>query len=252
MLDPTVLASINLHAVLRNLEDLTELDQEAREALSGHNCAIRFSVPGVDRLTLAFSDGRCQATRGEDAPCTMNLRFSSPTHLNLMIDGKKNPLPTKGFRSIGFLKNNFTKAADILTSYLRPDPERLKSDPAFFETATILLANTALFAASEVANLDPAGKALLAKIETGAINVTAADSYAVSLTKTDRLTTTKGARSDARAFMEFDSLEAAGGVLRGELDGFVLIGKGQMGFRGRVPMIDNLNKLLLRVSAYIG
>lgn len=181
----------------------------------------------------------------------MNLRFSNADHLNLMIEGKKNPLPTKGFRSIGFLKRQFAGAADLLSMYLRPDIKRLKSDPDFFRMATVLFANTAFYAAAEVANLDPVGQALLAKIEPGSINVTAGDDFQVCLTNDNGLSVRQGSSAAAKAFMSFDSLETLGGVLRGELDGFVCIGRGQMSFKGRIPMIDNLNKLLLRVEAYL-
>lgn len=181
----------------------------------------------------------------------MNLRFSNADHLNLMIEGKKNPLPTKGFRSIGFLKRQFADAASLLSMYLRPDPKRLKSDPDFYQTATILFANTAFYAAAEVANLDPVGQALLAKIEPGSINVMVGDDYRLCLANDNGLSVKQGLSDEAKAYMSFDSLETAGGVLRGELDGFVCVGRGQMAFKGRIPMIDNLNKLLLRVEAYL-
>lgn len=108
MINQKVLASINLHAVLRNIEDLIRLSPETLKLLPDKRLAIRFSVPGIDKLVLEFSEKDCRAMRGDDVPYNMNLRFRDAEHLNLMIEGKKNPIPTKGFLRIGFLKNEFT------------------------------------------------------------------------------------------------------------------------------------------------
>jgi len=100
----TVKASINLHAILRNMEDLCRLDDASAEAVGDRHVSIRFSVPEIDRLVLTFRDQSCHAGRGDEIPYNMNLRFSSPEHLNLMVEGVKNPIPTKGFSTSGFSK----------------------------------------------------------------------------------------------------------------------------------------------------
>lgn len=252
MIDQKVLASINLHAVLRNIEDLVRLCPEASQFLPDKSLAIRFSVPGLDKLVLNFSDTTCQALRGDDVPYNMNLRFSNPEHLNLMVEGKKNPLPTKGFTHIGFLKNQFTALAELLTDYLKPDPERLKTDLEFNHKSTELTAYTAFYALSEIGNIDVIGKLNAGRIEDGVINVEVKDGPSLHIIKEkDHLTTVKGKHVNARAFMYFDSVETAGGILTGALDSYAAIGSGKLAFRGRIPMIDNLNKLLTQVSAYL-
>lgn len=252
MKNEKVLASINLHAVLRNIEDLIRLCPEASKYLPDKSLAIRFSVPDIDKLVLEFADGKCRAHRGEDAPYNMNLRFSDAEHLNLMIEGKKNPLPTKGFTRIGFLKNEFTDLADLLTAYLKPDPKRLQEDETFRHKSTELTAYTAFYALSEVGNVDPIGRLNAGRIEDGAINVEIKNGPASHVIKEKgRLTTAKGKHVNAKAFMFFDNLETAGGILTGTLDSYAAIGSGQLAFRGRIPMIDNLNKLLSQVSAYL-
>lgn len=252
MIDNVVLASINLHAVLRNIEDLSMLDPAVRGILAADDLSIRFAVPGLDKLVLGFAKGICTAKRGDTIPYTMNLHFSGPDHFNQMIAGTKNPLPTKGFRHIGFLKEAFTKTAEILTAYLRPDPARLRTDAEFRRISTILTAYTAFYALSEVANLDRLGRMNAARIEDGDINVEIAGGCSIYVRKQDgRLSTHKGQSDLARAFMHFDSVDTACGILTGQLDSFACIGQGRLSFRGRIPMIENLNRLLSQVQQYL-
>lgn len=252
MIDQKVLASINLHAVLRNIEDLIRLSPEAAKLLPEKALAIRFSVPDIDKLVLEFSEKGCRALRGDDVPYDMHLRFTNAEHLNLMIEGEKNPIPTKGFMHIGFLKNDFIELADLLTVYLKPDLDRLRTDPAFNHKSTELTAYTAFYALSEIGNIDKIGQLNANRIEDGVINIEVKDGPALHIIKENgRLTTVKDKHVNARAFMFFDSLETAGGILMGTLDSYAAIGSGQLSFRGRIPMIDNLNKLLSQVSAYL-
>ena len=64
MNDERTLAAINLHAILRNLEDLCQLDEDARALLKGHELKIGMRVPGLDPLTLEVKDGCLSARRG--------------------------------------------------------------------------------------------------------------------------------------------------------------------------------------------
>ncbi len=247
-----VKAAINLHAVLRNMEDLCRFDEASAEAIRGRDLAIRFSVPEIDRLVLTFRNGECVAARGDDVTYNMNLRFSSPEHLNLMVDGEKNPLPTKGFRHIGFLKNTFTYLAGQLESYLKPDRERIKQEAGFLEKSTMLTAYTAFYALSEIARYDETGIRIAKKMEDGIINITVGDEFGLRLiAEGGRLRTAKGRSSNARAAMMFDTFETAFGLLNGELDSYTCIGKGNVAVRGRIPMIDNLDRLLGMVPRYL-
>lgn len=135
---------------------------------------------------------------------------------------------------------------------MKPDPQRLKEDETFRHKSTELTAYTAFYALSEVGNIDPIGQLNAGRIEDGVINVEVKGGPALHIIKEKgRLTTAKGKHVNARAFMFFDSLETAGGILTGTLDSYAAIGSGKLAFRGRIPMIDNLNKLLNQVSAYL-
>jgi len=248
----TVKASINLHAILRNMEDLCQLDDASAEAIGDRHVAIRFSVPGIDRLVLAFQDRSCQAARGDGMTHNMNLRFSSPEHLNLMVEGEKNPLPTKGFRYITFLKDTFTFLAGQLESYLKPDRERIADDFDFLKKSTILTAYAALYAVPEIARYDEMGQKVARKIEDGIINITVGEEFGLHLiAEKGRLHTAKGRSTKARAEMMFDSFETAFGLLNGDLDSYTCIGMGYLAVRGRIPMIDNFNRLLGMVPRYL-
>ena len=87
-----VRAGINLHAVLRSLEDLSALDPDAAALCRGHNLAIRFRVPGIDPLSLLIGDSDITAERST-GPGGLKLLFSSPRHFNRFIAGHALPLP---------------------------------------------------------------------------------------------------------------------------------------------------------------
>jgi hypothetical protein len=98
MSDATVLACINLHAVLRNLEDLCELDRTSREIIGAGSFRYA-SESGASSPDPSFGSGSCAAGKTFGGPVGMDLYFTGPEHFNLMIEGKKNPIPVKGFRS---------------------------------------------------------------------------------------------------------------------------------------------------------
>ncbi|NMA18578.1 MAG: hypothetical protein GX939_07510 [Clostridiaceae bacterium] len=246
-------AACNLHAVLRNMENLCELDITSKELIAASNVAIQFSVPEIDKLVLAFRQGTCKAMRGDGQSYDMNLRFSSHEHLNLMIEGKKNPLPTKGLRHISFLKKTFTALADRLSYYLQPDLERLQNDKSYRDASTKMLAYTAFYAIPEIARYDEVGVHVARQIDDGIINIVVGDEFAIQIhSNKGVLEMHKGRSHNARAIMLFDSMDTASGILNGTLDSFGCIGTGALAFRGRITMIDNLNRLLGIVPNYLG
>lgn len=252
MTDGLTMACINLHSVLRNLEDLCELDQEAKELIKGKNITILFSAKDVPEATLSFKNGKCVVQKGKEQPYDIKLYFKSPNHFNEMIEGKANPIPLKGLSKIGFLKDEFISLTNKLEYYLKPTDELLK-DPDYSKINTILTAYTAFFALSEIGNNDKIGKLNASRIPDGTIGISVLNGGpAISLiAKGGKLTTKKGLEANSRAYMSFDSLETANGVLNGNIDSYTCIGDGRLVIKGYIPMVDNMNKLLAQVPAYL-
>ncbi|NMA48796.1 MAG: hypothetical protein GX947_03365 [Tissierellia bacterium] len=252
MIDGLTMACINLHSVLRNLEDLCELDDDAKELIKGKNITILFSAKGVPEATLSFKDGKCIMQKGKHQPYDMKLYFTSADHFNKMIEGKANPIPVKGLSKINFLKNEFISLTNRLEYYLKPTEEQLK-DPDYSKINTILTAYTAFFALSEIGNNDKIGKLNASRIPDGTIAISVLNGGpTISLIASGgKLTTKKGLETNARANMSFDCLETANGILNGSIDSYTCIGDGRLSIKGYIPMVDNMNKLLAQVPAYL-
>lgn len=244
-------AYINLFAVLRNLEDLCELDEESRLLVRDKNVSIQFVAKGGPRALVVFKDGKCTVQSGT-GKCDIKLFFKSPEHLNNMFDGKANPIPLKGFTRLGFLKNEFTKLTDRLAYYLKPTEELLKN-PGYFKINTYLTMYTAIFALAEIANHDRKGKISALRIPDGIVSVSVLNggpSININV-KSGQLEAAKGPGQSPRSYMIFSTLDAANGILNGRLDTYSAIGAGDFQIKGFVPMLDNINKILALVPSYL-
>lgn len=257
MTDARASAAINLHAVLRNLEDLCELDPAARALVADTRLRLTFKVPGLPSLALSFADGQCRAQRSDAKTRTATklppvvLAFATPAHFNAMVAGKGFPIPLRGVRHLAFLTGPFTKLTTLLEQVLRPDADR-KADADAMRISTTLTAYAAFFALAEIGNYDPIGKLNAGRIADGTISVTIGGGPSVHLIcQGGHLVAGKGAGQQARASMHFDSIETAGKVLASEVDTYACIGDGRLSISGFVPMIDDMNKLLGQVGRYL-
>lgn len=255
MIEPRVQAAINLHAILRDLEDLVALDPTAAAIVRATRTRVTFRVVGLRPLALTFTDGTCTAS-AEPGPLPaghhdVQLGFATPQHLNALVDGKGIPVPLKGFRGLGFLTKEFTALTKRLEAVLRPAPGAPRP-PEEERLAAELTAYAAFYALAEVGNLDPLGRANAARMADGAISVEVADGPAVTIrVRHGHLDISKGADPHARARMLFDSTETAGRILTGELDSYAAMGDGRLAVSGYIPLLDHMNKLLAIVARYL-
>lgn len=250
MKDQLTLASINLNAVLRNLEDLCKLDEEMKKLITDKNMRIQFQIRSGPNALLSFSGGACSFKKG-NGKCDIKLYFKSPEHFNKMIDGKANPIPLKGITKINFLKNEFIKLTDRLSFYLKPTEELLK-DNKYFQINTILTSYTAFFALGEIGNNDKIGKLNSKRIPNGTILISVANGPSISINASNgHLDMSKEATKNPRASMSFTNLETANQLLNGKIDSYTCIATGQLQIKGFIPMIDNMNKILSQVPAYL-
>ena len=249
-MDQFTKASINLHAILRNLEDLCQMDQEAHSLIKDKKLTIQFNVKGGINGSLSINQGQITYQEGT-RPCDIKLYFSSPEHLNGMFDGAKTPIPLKGFGKIGFLQKEFTKLTDRLAYFLKPTDELL-SDPEYFKINTYLTAYTAFFALAQIANHDALGRINAQRVPDGIINIAANEGPAMRLIiKSGHVEARKGLSDHPRAIMQFGDLKVANDVLNGKSDIYTAIGEDKFNLRGFIPMLDNLNKILDQVPGYV-
>lgn len=247
-----VKANLNLHAVLKNLEDLTEFDSEMKELTASWNISIQFIVRGGPRAYVSFAGGRCVVDRGKIKSPSIILWFKSPGHLNRMFDGTSNPVPLKGFTKLGFLSKEFPKLTDRLTYYLKPSDE-LMNDRKYLEMNTRLTLNTAAFAVPEIAAGDPVGTKVASKIPDGTVALRILPSFhSANITFTSgAVVSRKGDIDKPSAVMEMKNITVANGFLNGKTDAFTAIASGDVTIRGIIPMLDGMSILLDRIQHYL-
>lgn len=250
MADSTTLAKVNLRALLRTLEELPTFDEKAREIASGRKETIQFSVGGIGAARLSVGDGKITFLPGPGR-CSIKLWFPKPENLNAMFAGTGNPIPLKGLTKISYLKGPFTVLTDRLGHYLMTSPEKLK-EKSYRDANAALSLRAAVYAIGEIGNSDREGKLNAGRMPDGDILMAAKGGPELTISaKGGRLECRPGAPAKARARMVFSGLDAAGALLRGELDSYAAIGAEKLVLGGFVPLLDNLNKILGLVPRYL-
>lgn len=251
MKDGKTMAYINLFAVLGALEELCRMDSAASELVKAQKeITILFDIKDGPAATLTFGGGRCVQKEGR-GPCDIRLPFSSCRKFNDMIDGVSTPIPSKGFTKIGFLTKKFTKLTDILTSYLRPEAEALQ-DADFFQKSTELMLYVIGCSIAQIGNQDAVGRFSASNIVDGTVLLSIKGGPGVSLIiKDHKLEAVKRRLPEPRAVMEFESMELARALFDGKENAMNCIGKKKIAVSGMISMLDNVNRILDRVSIYL-
>ena len=252
MTDSKTLAYINMYAIFGTLENLCELDENARALLTNKKpISIGFDVKGGPAATLYFKNGYCRLEDGCASDCTIKIPFSSCEKFNGMIDGTVTPVPTKGIVHIGFLLKCFTPLTDLLTKYLRPDPADLE-DEKFFELSTKLMFYLITVALSQIGNQDAIGSFSADHIVDGKIKMSIEGGpKATIVVKNHHMVTVKKDLGDPTALMEFKGIKLARDLFDGKVNAVACIGEGTILMGGNISMIDNVNRILDRVALYL-
>lgn len=251
MKDQKALSYINMFAVLKDLEVLCSLDDEAKALATPKSpVSIGFNIGGDGpKATFSFGGGKCVVTEGMGGQ--IKLRLGSPEALNQMVDGTKTPLPYGGFFKLSFLLKNFMQMTDILNRYLRASDEDLK-DRAFFEKSTTMMFYLVANALSAIGNYDEIGKISAGKIPDGSIAMEISGGPCAEIVvKNGHMQTFNHKAEKPRAYMIFDSFDTARGLFDGTEESMSALTAGKIVMKGFIPMIDNLNKLLSRVAVYL-
>lgn len=254
MKDTKAMAYVNMYGVLAALENLCAIDAPAKAILAELKkpVSLCFSVKDGPCCTFHFSKDGCRMTEG-DADCTCKMSFSSPEKFNALIDDSKPGMPVKNpVQVLSFLLGPFTKLTDRLSEILRPSEDALK-DRAFFEESTILTMYTIAGAISALANNDPISRVSASYTVDGEVSLGIKDAVYVSiLVKDSHYTTVKAPAKNPRAIMEFASIDLANGLFNGTVSTINEMCKGTIHLRGMISMVDNINRILDRVSVYLG
>lgn len=248
------LAYVNAYGVLGTLENLCELDDQAKEILKTLKkpVSLCFEVAGGPCVTYHFTQNGCRMEEGA-ANCTCKMAFTSPEKFNALIDEAKPGMPVKGIPTVlSFLLGPFTKLTDRLTQLLRPSDADLK-DRAFFEESTILTFYTIAGAISALANQDSISQQSALYTVDGKVQMGIKDvCYATIDVKNHHFTTIKSKCENPRAVMEFSSIDLAYGLFTGTASTIAELCHGNIYMAGMISMVDNLNRILDRVAAYLG
>ena len=248
--DERVHAEINLDAVFGALPTLVELVPDARDILSPmcSDTTLTLRAPGGLNARYTFGSGGIRPGWGAGGP---TLFFTSACHLNAVVAGDSSPIPAAGPRGLRFLTTVFTPLTNLLGEYLRPDPQRL-ADPRFREISTLLTLEVVAGALTVVANHDDSGRFSAAHMSDGRIDMQIGDEYTYRF----RVASSYMRRTDVTsarptAVLRFADLTVVGDVLAGRESSLACVGDGRIAMYGLIPLIDNLNRILDRVGAYL-
>ena len=245
-------AHLNLYAVLQNLEDLVRLDTEIAEMSRDWDISIQFLVRDGPEAFVEFKNAVCRHERGRHERPSVKLYFTSAQHLNRMFEGAANPIPLKGFTKLGFLKKDFASLTERLEYYLRPKADRPENDD-YLRISTIFMLHTAMYAAAELAALDPTCRLVASRIPDGALQAEVGPDgpYVHVMFDNGSLTARKGAAEKPMAVMTFKDIRTVNDLLNGRLDTFQATVEGVIKLKGQISMVENFNLILDRVGDYL-
>lgn len=254
MKEAKAMAYVNMYGVLATLENLCEIDDEAKAILKELKkpVSLCFDVTDGPCCTFNFTNGGCKMSEGSYG-CTCKMNFSSPEKFNALIDESKPGVPVKGaVQVLSFLLGPFTKLTNRMTELLRPNEENLK-DRAFFEESTILTFYTIAGAISALANSDSISKQSALYTVDGDVSMGIKDvCYATIRVSNHTFRTVKEKAQTPRAIMEFADIDLAYGLFTGTASTMAELCAGKIYMSGMISMVDNLNRILDRVAVYLG
>ena len=125
-------------------------------------------------------------------------------------------------------------------------------DRAFFEKSTLLTLYTISGAISALANQDSISRISADYTVDGDVSLGIKDSAKVTIrVKDHHFTTIKEPCENPRAIMEFATIDLAAGLFGGKVSTINEMCKGTIYLRGMISMLDNINRILDRVSVYL-
>lgn len=254
-IEPKALAYVNMYGVLGSLENLCAMDSIAKRELAKLEkpVALCFSVKGGPCCTFTFSKDGCVMTEG-DAGCDRKMFFPTPERFNALISDSKPGLPVKNpVGVLSFLLGPFTRLTNRLNDVLRP-PKRALEDRggAFFEENTLMTMYVIAGAVAALANHDSISRISAAATVDGDVQMSIPGKAAVTIRVKDHVFgAVKGPSDHPRATMEFADVALANDLFSGSVSTVNEMCRGTIRLAGMISMIDNINRILDRVSVYL-
>ena len=237
MKEAKAMAYVNMYGVLATLENLCQIDDQAKAVLRELKkpVSICFDVTDGPCCTFNFTQDGCKMSEGTYG-CTCKMNFASPEKFNALIDDSKPGVPVKGaVQVLSFLLGPFTK--------LR----------AFFEESTVLTFYTIAGAISALANTDSVSKQSALYTVDGDVSMGIKDvCYATIRVNNHTFRTIKEKAQSPRAVMEFATIDLANGLFNGTASTMAELCAGHIYMAGMISMVDNINRVLDRVAVYLG
>ncbi len=249
MIEKNALAYVNAFALLGTIPALCREVDEARELIRNEKISLGFKVKGGPAMTLVFSDGECRVQKGTDG-CDILLAFGSAEKFNGMIDGTVTPIPRRGLLKVGFLLKKFMPLTDILTRYLRASEDDL-SDRSFFEKSTRLTFSVIANALVQLANNDSVSRFSASNMVDGVARLSIEGECEARIGIKNHTLELIDENSEYSAYMVFPSIDVARALFDGKINAVAAVGLGDVRIGGMICNIDNLNRVLDRVSVYL-
>lgn len=253
-----ILSYIYLNAILPNLEDIIQFDNEARKIIRKWHCSILFDVSGGPKITLFFKDEKLEVKREKTALPTVAFWFSNPQSLNKMFEGKTViPLIWKGFWHIGILKN-FIALTKKIEPYMKPkDKEFFKTEENLKLYLTLML-NTLIWGIKVVGENDDSFKVKRAmnviskhKNQTFQVEILPDGPCGHITISNGNLLPSKGKHPTPTATLLVKDKEIAYKMFNNELDFMVALGTCDLRIVGLIPFAEAISILMGKLREYL-
>ncbi len=253
-LNQDVLAALYLKAVIPLLEDLAEIDDAVAGVVKDWNFNLQFQLPGgLHASSLLFQGGKVEALRAKAPGAAAVLTFSDAETLNAVFQGFSDKSPRPNLYGLFHLRK-LLKVDSILKRieyYLKPN-ESLLDDRAFFSHCVRLTLYAMAYGVKIVGEEDPEMIPLARGLPEGTLEIRVVDGPAVHLVVENGVFSPfKGRAEEPCAYLEFADLQTAWDMLQGRVDKFGAIGSRKIKIRGLIPLIENIDPLLDRLSLYL-
>ena len=254
MVEEKAMAYVNMYGVLGSLENLCAIDEKAKAILSklDEPAALCFSVVNGPCCTFTFSKDGCVMTEGKE-DCNMMMTFAAPKLFNALIDKSIPGVPTKApAKTLKFLMGPFTELTNILNDVLRAPEDKLAADRALFEENTVMTMYVIAGAVPALANYDSISRISAGNTVDGDVQMSIPGVASITIrVKDHKFQAIKHASENPRATMEFADIDLAHGLFAGTVSTINEMCKGRIVLAGMISMIDNINRILDRVSVYL-